>query len=90
MSAAPTFWSFSGVIRHGFRPIRDSNVPAVINTGGSKTARPDCSTKFADFLRARPYGLRTEQAYFYRIRRHICLAGFMHPRELDGATMEGV
>ena len=60
-----------------------------VATGLSADAQaPRLFEQFRARIRVKHYSLRTEQAYWFWIRRYILACGKRHPRELDGVTVE--
>ena len=49
---------------------------------------PRLFEQFRARIRVKHYSLRTEQAYWFWIRRYILACGKRHPREVDGVAVE--
>lgn len=56
---------------------------------GREPGEPRLFEQFRAKMRVKHYSLRTEQAYWYWIRRFILAMGKRHPRELDGVAVQG-
>ena len=55
---------------------------------GGVAGEPRLYDPFRSRIRVKHYSLRTEQAYWFWIKRYILACGKRHPRELDGVVVE--
>ena len=69
--------------------ISERGLRAPSTSAGRVPGEPRLFDLFRAKMRVKHYSLRTEQAYWYWIRRFILAMGKRHPRELDGVAVEG-
>ncbi len=65
---------------------RGGELPQV--TVNAAPEAPRLYQQYRERIRLKHYSLRTEQAYWFWIRRYILANGKRHPRELDGVVVE--
>jgi integron integrase len=66
----------------------ERGLQAGLNRETGSAGEPRLKAQFQAKMRVKHYSLRTEQAYWYWIRRFILANGKRHPRELDGVVVE--